>query len=100
MKTQLSALLLEQPQLSVDEVAMSCAVSRDWVIAHVEAGVLACSGESPAHWSFTGHALRRARKLRGLERDFDANPELAGLVVDLIEELERVRARLRRAGLE
>jgi chaperone modulatory protein CbpM len=38
--------------------------------------------------------------MRRLERDFDAVPELAALVVDLIEELDAVRARLRRAGLE
>lgn len=100
MNRHLNALLLEQAALSLDEFAAGCAVNREWVIAHVEAGVLVCSGHSPAHWSFAGQDLRRARQLRRLERDFDANPELAGLVVDLIEELERVRARLRRVGLE
>jgi chaperone modulatory protein CbpM len=55
--------------------------------------------EPSEQWPFSGSALQRARRLRGLERDFDANPELAGLATDLFEELERLRARLRRAGL-
>jgi chaperone modulatory protein CbpM len=35
----------------------------------------------------------------GLERDFDAVPELAALVADVLEEMDELRARLRRAGL-
>jgi chaperone modulatory protein CbpM len=31
--------------------------------------------------------------MRALERDFDAAPELAALVADLLEELDAVRAR-------
>jgi chaperone modulatory protein CbpM len=33
-----------------------------------------------------------------LERDFDAVPELAALVADLIEELDELRARVHSAG--
>lgn len=36
--------------------------------------------------------------MASLERDFDAVPELASLVIDLEQELARVRARLRRLG--
>ena len=44
--------------------------------------------------------LARARRLAALERDFDANPELAALVADLIEEVARLKRRLKAAGLE
>ncbi|HEX7156410.1 MAG TPA: MerR family transcriptional regulator, partial [Burkholderiaceae bacterium] len=37
-------------------------------------------------------------EIRRLERDFDAEPELAALVADLVEELETLRARLRHGG--
>lgn len=33
-----------------------------------------------------------------IERDFDAAPELAALVADLLEELDRLRAQLGRPG--
>jgi chaperone modulatory protein CbpM len=36
--------------------------------------------------------------MRQLERDFDAVPELAALVADLLEEVDDLRGRLRRAG--
>lgn len=94
------AMLLDDACLSIDELALSCAVNRDWVVEHVQAGVLlADPAPDPAQWSFTGRHLLRSRRLFELERNFDANPELAGLVADLFDELERLRARLRRAGL-
>lgn len=94
------AVLLDEAQLTLDELSISCTVSREWVIEHVRAGVLLAQADpDPGRWLFNSEDLLRARRLQGLERDFDANPELAGLVVDLFDELERLRRRLRRAGL-
>ncbi|HVN35259.1 MAG TPA: MerR family transcriptional regulator [Casimicrobiaceae bacterium] len=94
------ATLLEETVLRVDELAATCTVTREWVIEHVRAGVLLeRAGPDPLGWTFTSHDLIRAKHLHSLERQFDANPELAGLVVDLTEELERLRARLKREGL-
>jgi chaperone modulatory protein CbpM len=94
------ATLVDEVRLTVDELARSCTVSREWVVEHVQAGVLEVNPLADAAlWRFSGRDLLRVRRLYDLERDFDANPELAGLVVDLCEELERLRTRLRRAGL-
>jgi chaperone modulatory protein CbpM len=93
-------MLLDETLLQLDELAVSCTVTREWVIEHVRSGVLLESpGPDPGGWTFTSHDLIRAKQLCSLERQFDANPELAGLVADLFEELERLRARLRREGL-
>ena len=100
MTKEVTAMLLDETLLRVDELAVSCTVTREWVIEHVHAGVLLESaGPDPGGWTFTSHDLIRAKQLCSLERQFEANPELAGLVVDLFEELERLRARLRREGL-
>jgi chaperone modulatory protein CbpM len=37
--------------------------------------------------------------MRALERDFEAQPELAALFVDLLEEVDALRTRLHRVGL-
>lgn len=100
MTEEYIAVVLEETPLNLRELAVSCAVSEEWIIRHVRAGVLdSASGAEPVQWTFSGRELRRTRRLSALERDFDANPELAGLVADLFEELERLRSRLRRAGL-
>jgi len=44
-------------------------------------------------------SVQRARRMRTLERDFDAVPELAALVADLLEERDALRAHLLRAGM-
>ena len=97
---ELKALVIDEALLRLDELAATCTVTREWVIEHVRAGVLLeRAGPDPLGWTFTSHDLLRAKQLHSLERQFDANPELAGLVADLTEELERLRARLKREGL-
>jgi chaperone modulatory protein CbpM len=92
--------LLEDACLTLDELSRACAVEHDWVIEHVREGLLPALGESPEAWRFSSRELWRARQMRHIERDFEAVPELAALVADLIEELEAMRARVRRAGFD
>ncbi|MAS40625.1 MAG: MerR family transcriptional regulator [Porticoccaceae bacterium] len=101
MTDKLAAQLLEETALSLEEVATSCRVEVDWVIARVRDRVLTGPPDpDPARWAFSGTDLLRLRRIVALERDFDADPMLAAMVVDLIEELARLRARLRGAGLD
>lgn len=95
----LIGIVLEDSCLTLEELAAACAVSRDWVVSHVTEGLLPAQGDTPETWRFSSLALRRARRLRELESDFDAVPELAALVADLVEEIALLRAQLRRAGM-
>lgn len=90
----ISGVLLDDDALTLDELAHACGVSLDWVSIHVAAGMLAKPDGEPASWRFSSHDLWRARQLYALERDFDALPELAALVIDLQEEIARLRSRL------
>jgi len=66
------ALLLEDALLTVEELAFSCAVSREWVIEHVHAGLVSGEfGPDPREWRFSGSDLLRLRRVVGLERDFE-----------------------------
>lgn len=95
----LTGALLDDARLTVDELAQACASEPAWVVARVEAGFL-CRIEIAEHgaWRFASAELARARRLRAMEQDFDANPELAALVVDLIEEVRQLRHQLGRTG--
>ena len=95
----ISGVLLDEVALTPDELAHACGVSLDWVCLHVEAGILAVPGTGPADWRFTSRDLRRVRQLCALERDFDALPELAALVIDLQEEIARLRGRVDRVAM-
>ena len=64
-----------------------------------EEGLIPATGTRVAEWRFTTAHLARARRMREIERSFDAAPELAALVADMLEEMDALRARLRREGL-
>ena len=92
--------LLDDACLTLEELSRACAVEPRWVIEHVREGRLPMPAESPALWRFSSRDLWRARQMLRIERDFDAVPELAALVADLLEELDEARSRLRRAGFD
>ena len=90
------AVPLEEVALSVEELARACAVEPDWVMRHIRAGVLGEGGSIEiTSVRFRSGDLLRARGLLSLEQTFDANEEIAALVLDLGDEIHRLRARLR-----
>jgi len=91
--------ILEGAALTVQQLCTVCAIEEEWIVRHVEEGLFAVSGRSVGEWRFSAAHLRRAQRMRMLEQNFDAAPELAALVADLQEEMDELRARLRRAGL-
>lgn len=91
--------LMEDSWLTIEQVAAACRVEPAWLQRHLEAGLLPHAESIAGIWRFSGAALARARRMRQIECDFDAVPELAALVADLLEEMDTMRARLRRGGL-
>jgi chaperone modulatory protein CbpM len=87
----LVGVVIDEQTLTLDELACACGVSTDWLSQRLDAGLLGCCGDG-AERRFASPQLQRARRLRAIERDFDANQELAALVVDLIDEIHRLRA--------
>lgn len=92
--TTLMGSLLEEQALDIEELASACEVEPDWVVERVQAGLLSCTS-SGGEMRFASAQLVRARRMATTERRFDANQELAALVADLIEEVERLRRQLR-----
>ncbi len=86
--------LMEDSWLTLEQVAAACVVEPSWLLRHIEEGLFPHAESLAGVWRFSGAALLRARRMRQLERDFDAVPELAALVADLQEEMDALRARL------
>ena len=103
MNEILSGVLVDDAALTLEELARACAVEPAWIIERVSAGFVigpaATSIAMHTSWRFTSAEIVRTRRLAAMERDFDANPELAALVADLIEEVERLKRAMRGTGL-
>jgi chaperone modulatory protein CbpM len=93
-------LVGEQDALSLEEMVEACGAETAWVVELVEIGVLSPVGGHEAAWRFGALDLLRARRLARLTRDFQASAEAAALILDLLDEIERLRARLTRAGID
>lgn len=90
--------LMEDTWLTLEQMAAACAVEPDWLVRHLEEGLIPHAESLAGVWRFSGAALIHAQRMRELERDFDAVPELAALMADLLEELDALRARVRNLG--
>jgi chaperone modulatory protein CbpM len=94
----------EDACLTLEQLCSVCALERDWLVVRVREGLIPAAGSADARiadteWRFTTTTLARVRRMREIERTFDAAPELAALVADMLEEMDELRARIKRAGL-
>jgi len=81
--------------LSLPEICEVLELRSEVVCEWVEEGVVHPAGEHLTEWRFTGRELERARRARRLQRDLELETRTLPLVLDLLGELERLRARLR-----
>lgn len=95
-KTLSGILLDEQTELSLNDLCRACSSSAEWIIELVEEGALEPIGYEQSRWRFTGNSLQRAHTAMRLQRDLGINLAGIALALDLLEELETMRAHLRR----
>jgi chaperone modulatory protein CbpM len=96
----LNGVLLDDAALSLEEMARACNVDPEWVVSHVQAGVLGRTEDvQVTTLRFRSGDLARAMRLVSLERDFDANEQLAAMVIDLMDEVRRLRAHQHALGI-
>lgn len=91
-------VLDENLELSLNELCRACELPAEQVIALVEEGVIEPRGGAHTRWRFSGICVRRVRRVYNLERDLGVNLAGAALAIELLEEIERLQARLMRLG--
>jgi len=99
-KTLTGVLLDENAELSLHDLCRACSTSTEWVVELVDEGVLEPIDHEQSHWQFTGPSLLRARTAMRMQQDLHINLAGVALALDLMEEIEAVRKRLRRLELE
>jgi chaperone modulatory protein CbpM len=85
-------LVEEEVMLSIEELSGACGVESARIVELISHGVLEVRDEAAGRLG--GNALRRARLAVRLQRDLDLNVAGVALVIDLLERIEALEARL------
>ena len=94
-----TGIVPEEPaELSLAEISRASAVPAEFIVELVEEGVLAPAEHEPEHWRFTYAHIRRVRVASHLRRDLGVNLAGAALALDLLDQIEALRARLQALG--
>lgn len=96
--TAIGVCLGDDAWLELEEFAHACGVEAAFVCLLVEEGLVAPAAPAPA-WRFGGDELARVRRIRRLQRDFEANLQSVAVMLDLMDQIERLRGAWRQAGL-
>jgi chaperone modulatory protein CbpM len=89
-------ILEEETRLSLRELCDACAVQVEFITELVDEGVIEPSGYEKSHWCFSGISLQRIRKAKRLQQDLGINLAGVALALDLMDEVQQLRAQLRK----
>jgi chaperone modulatory protein CbpM len=93
-----SQLIDDDVSLTLVELCHACSGSEDLLQELVMEGVLQPAGAQPPEWRFSGGALRRARLAQRLTQDLEINTPGVALALDLLDQIEMLKAELVRRG--
>ena len=89
----LSGIVLdEETVLSLGDLCNACSRHAEWVVELVDEGILQPAGRSQEQWRFPGTSLQRARTAMRLQQDLQINLAGVALALDLLDEIESLRA--------
>jgi chaperone modulatory protein CbpM len=97
-------IVAEQSVLTLTELSHACSVQTGYIIELVDEGLLtpdiAAEENEPQHWRFSGAQMRRAITATRLQSDLGVNLAGAALALQLLDEIENLRAQLKTMGYE
>lgn len=83
-------------EFSLAELSHVCGAPAEWIVELVDEGILEPVDLASRSWRFSGVSMLRARTVQRLQRDLGVNLAGAALALQLLDEVERLRRRLRR----
>jgi chaperone modulatory protein CbpM len=88
----------DEDALELEAFAAACGTEAEFVRLSVTERLVQPVVDQPA-WRFCGEELARVRRICRLQRDFEANLQSVVVMLDLIDEIERLGMHLQRAGI-
>ncbi len=93
-QSKTDVVIVEGELFTVDDAARLCCVSAEWVLSRIEAQVIEATTADGGRVRLSSQTVWRARRIADIERQFDADPHLAALVADLIDEVRGLREQM------
>ncbi len=87
-------VLEEETRWSFVEFISYCRLEEGRLVELVEMGVIEPAGNTPQTWTFMARDLQRVRTAQRLSQDLGINLPGIAVILDLLEERNRVLARL------
>lgn len=91
-------VLGEHETLTLEALAGLCTVEPDWVLELVEYGVLEPLDPIGRQWEFSAVVLKRVKTAARLRHDLELGTAGIAVALDLLDEIEALRARLHTLG--
>ena len=92
-------ILDEQSDITLDDMCRACRVEQRVIIALIEEGIVEPRVRNESPWRFSSTTLPRVSRALRLQRDFELNPAGVAFALDLLNEIEELRNRLKIRGI-
>ena len=89
----------EEVEFTFVELCRVSGASEEQLTMWISEGAFEPRGARPEEWRFSGAALRRVRTANRLARDLDINAAGIALALDLLDEIDALRAQLKPLNL-
>lgn len=94
--TEATAEIVELSEITtLEQLCVTCGVEEAWIGELIAHGAIAPPRKRGEVQHFAAVTVVRVKKAKRLERDFDLNVPGVALALDLIEEIEQLKARIR-----
>lgn len=81
--------------LTLQQLCEVCSVHAEYIIDLVNEGFIEPNGVEKSHWCFDVVSIRRVQKAKRLQEDLGVNLAGVALALELIEEIETLRAKIK-----
>ena len=76
--------------LSLEEVISVFGISQSLIIEIIDEGIIDVDSDQPDQWEFDDTACQRIRMVAQLEKDLGVNTAGSGVILELLEEIQRL----------
>lgn len=84
----------QETSLSLEELCEICGISSDIIYTFIDYEIVKPKGDVPDEWEFDLSHLQRVKTALRLKRDLEVNLPGIAIVLDLLDEMEDMQARL------